>query len=133
MDAIYDLLFHLCGYICGQRPERSLFLFGQQSPLCWRCLGLYIFLFLGLIFCASLRVKSNRQRFRICLFGCIITSALLAFDVFIIQSLMPNNTSRFITGMLLGGFLSAFIWQCLVALFSPLEYYTNNIHKRRKA
>jgi uncharacterized membrane protein len=43
---IYYLLFSI---ICHQKPERSYFIWGYQMPVCIRCFGIYLGLFIGII------------------------------------------------------------------------------------
>jgi uncharacterized membrane protein len=38
--------------ICHRLPERSLFIFGKQLPLCARCMGIYSAFFFGVILLA---------------------------------------------------------------------------------
>ncbi len=44
-----NLLYYFFSHFCHQRPERSLFLFGEQLPVCARDTSLYIAAFLATI------------------------------------------------------------------------------------
>lgn len=117
-ENIYNLVMLACSHVCGQNPEHSLLLLGYQFPLCYRCSGIYGFLFLGLILQAFIKyhisTESLLRGFFLLIFACV----LLGADVFILQPFFPNNLSRFVSGCLVGASLSYLIYQCGVILVS---------------
>ncbi|MCP3933474.1 MAG: DUF2085 domain-containing protein [Bacteroidetes bacterium] len=127
METFYEVIFTFFGNICAQNPERSLHAFNYQFPICYRCLGVYGFLASGLLICALLHIRATRRRYKFSLSSSIFASALLFLDVVAVQNIIPNNLTRFLSGAFLGVSLSAFIWQCLVALL-----FTSTITKRHE-
>ena len=111
-ENIYSFITMICGYVCGQNPEHSPIFFGKQFLLCYRCSGIYGFLFIGFIIQACVKPRFSNKKFSYGFFFVILASALLGADVFILQSAFPNHVSRFISGSLVGASLSYFIWQC---------------------
>ena len=50
-------IYTLCGHICHQKPDRSLYIAGVQFPLCARCTGIYAALIMILFISPVLNSK----------------------------------------------------------------------------
>ncbi|NLY31590.1 MAG: DUF2085 domain-containing protein [Firmicutes bacterium] len=81
---------------CHQLPERSLFLFGWQMPVCARCQGILMGQIVGLILIAA--------QVHMPFWLCLASLALLFVDWFIqhIGLLPSNNVKRLLSGLLAG-------------------------------
>ncbi|OGI21077.1 MAG: hypothetical protein A2287_01645 [Candidatus Melainabacteria bacterium RIFOXYA12_FULL_32_12] len=53
---VYYQVFHI---ICHQKPERSYLIWGYQMPVCVRCFGIYLGIFLGAIIYPFFKKFSN--------------------------------------------------------------------------
>lgn len=94
-------------YMCHQIPERSFFLKGHQFPVCARCTGGYISIFLMTLAYYFFPISKNPKMF---LFGIIlIIPAFIDGITQLFKLRESNNTLRFITGFLLGIGLIVFI------------------------
>src|SRR5918912_3741087 len=45
IGTLYRAVMAFCSVWCHQRPERSPHIFGVQLPLCWRCSGIVLGMF----------------------------------------------------------------------------------------
>jgi uncharacterized membrane protein len=107
MNDLYQTVFGFCSFICHQDPARSFALLGRQLPLCSRCLGLHIFLILGLIFGAVILRGRMVPNYIILFF--LFLSIVSGVDAILEGSLLEvGNLFRFATGCISGislGFL----------------------------
>lgn len=89
--------------LCHQMPSRSLFLLGEKIPVCVRCFGIYLGLFLALIFLflrKSIVNIPNKKEVILIIF-LVLPMAVDGF-VQLLTSYQSNNPLRFITGLLFG-------------------------------
>jgi len=114
---MYSMLMEAGSHICAQNSERSFFFSGYQFPLCYRCTGIYFFLFTGIVLQIFLKDKLStcltNRAFYVVAFSCM----LLALDVYVIQTEIPNNITRFLTGCFVGSSISLLFWQSIRILF----------------
>ncbi|MBN2542044.1 DUF2085 domain-containing protein [bacterium] len=54
------LIYYLFKPTCHQEPARSYFIFGKQLPVCARCTGIYVGMFIGGILFAIFRKKVRK-------------------------------------------------------------------------
>ena len=54
-----DIYYLLFGIICHQKPERSYFVWGYQMPVCVRCFGIYLGIFIGTVIYPFFKGFSN--------------------------------------------------------------------------
>lgn len=100
----YRIDYSILRRICHRLPERSLFIFGRQAPLCARCLGIYTAFFLGaIIFMLNSSIFQNFTLYSVAL----ITSLMIlptAIDGFtqLFKLRESNNFLRLTTGSLAG-------------------------------
>lgn len=85
---LYQTICTLCGYICHQKPERSLYIAGVQLPLCARCTGIYAALIIVLIISPALYSKII-VRIRSCV--SIIERKLPAISTILRPHLLSQN------------------------------------------
>ncbi|WP_058485041.1 DUF2085 domain-containing protein [Defluviitalea phaphyphila] len=106
------LLYFLGRSVCHQIPERSFFIGGCQMPLCARCTGTYMGIFLGFIYLlVRKRLRGNKPPNLKILFLMIICWIPFMIDgaTSYIGLRETNNIIRFITGLLFGIFIPVFI------------------------
>jgi uncharacterized membrane protein len=103
--------------VCGQNPATSPFLLGYQSPLCYRCLGIYLAFACALV--VRRRVAPTLRRSLSHLALAIAALAILALDVFLFQRLAPNNATRLCTGIMAGWSLGLVFGDSLRVLWAP--------------
>lgn len=116
MGSAYEWITQACGHICAQNPARSPFLGDIQFPLCWRCTGIYLALFVVLCGLACLRVRPSAKRFNLAMVATMVMAGVMLADVYGLQAVWPNNVTRAFTGVTLGASLGLWIHQCLVVL-----------------
>lgn len=94
-----EFIFWLAGFLCHQRPERSLHLFGAQFPFCWRCTGIIA----GSIALVILLILRRRLP---SLATSVALALLMPLDVGIaaVGVWGGHNGLRFVTGFLFGLF-----------------------------
>ena len=103
-------------YICHRRPERSFFIHGHQFPVCVRCTGYYISLFIYFIYTYFYYVDYS--------YTLILFSILLNVPAFIdgftqfVGYRESNNALRLVTGLLGGWGLGIFIKASKFYLFT---------------
>jgi uncharacterized membrane protein len=99
------------GYsVCHQIPSHSFLLGSTPFPLCSRCMGMYLGVFIGVIVLAAKGKASGIPSSKIlAIFGLLISAWLIdGFNSFIFGFLgrtllyTPNNTLRLITGFGMG-------------------------------
>ena len=97
MSLLYRALMYVGGWWCHQLPARSPFLFGLQTPLCWRCTGIL----LGAL--ALLCWLLARKRLPP-LLPCVLLTLLLPLDVLhaAVTDGDGDNARRLVTGLLWG-------------------------------
>jgi uncharacterized membrane protein len=108
-------ILHKIGFaICHQLPERSFFVGGEQLPLCSRCTGIYLGIFITLTFYFFTRFIRHKKP------SCpphiiigvisIIFVLLLVFNALSpLFNIPTNNILRFITGIFFGMSLPLFL------------------------
>jgi uncharacterized membrane protein len=104
------LLRKIGDYICHQNPQRSFSWYGTPFPLCARCTGIYLGLFLALLFAYwRYRRKTLTSLPAFYLGYFVIANLLMSLDVFSQSLRQPSsNLLRFLLGFLSGnsvGFL----------------------------
>lgn len=101
--------FYQIGYaICHQLPERSFFVFDQQLPLCARCTGIYIGMFIAFLFYFFTKIIKKIKPIKppplwinvLSIFFIFLMASHAISTIFISTSF--DNTLRFITGILFG-------------------------------
>lgn len=102
--------------LCGGNPQTSPCISGVACPLCWRCTGIYLLLWCGLLVQWAWRSRSTALLLPPALLAMALSAALMATDVFLIQRLCPNNLSRFATGAVMGLTASVVAYRSLVIL-----------------
>lgn len=102
--------------ICGQNPATSPSFFGEQSPLCYRCLGIYLTLACGLVL--ARRAAPTSQAFLLRLGLAVGALALLGFDALVFQRWLPNNATRLLTGVLAGWSLALVLTESVRVLWT---------------
>lgn len=94
--SLYESMFKLGSYFCHQKPERSFFINNYQFPCCARCTGLFLGVFLGLLFSPFLYF----DKFYLMIFFLIpifidgLTQKYSNYE--------SNNRRRIITGIMFG-------------------------------
>lgn len=101
-------ILHKIGFaICHQLPDRSFFINGEQLPLCSRCTGIYLGIFITLTFYFFTRFirhkKPSYPPHLIIGVISIIFVLLLVFNAISpLFNIPTNNILRFITGIFFG-------------------------------
>ena len=86
--------------ICHRKPERSFFIMGHQFPVCARCTGFYITIFLYTIYAYYVPIVYTREYV---LFGFLLcVPAFLDGTTQLFEFRESNNRLRFLTGILGG-------------------------------
>lgn len=105
---IPDILYKIGHAICHQIPERSFFVYGKQLPLCARCTGIYLGMFIAFSFYFFTKILKNKKPIKppalwINIFSIffILIMPLHALSALIIST-PYDNILRFITGLLFG-------------------------------
>lgn len=107
-----ELIFFMGRSVCHQLPERSFFIQNNQMPLCARCTGIYIGIFLGFFYLLlRKRWKGNKPPSLKMLLSIIVFWIPMMVDgiTSYIGLRESNNTIRLLTGLLFGIFLPVFI------------------------
>lgn len=96
-EELWERAMHSCDLLCHQRPDRSFFFGGYQSPVCARCCGVALGESVGLVYvCIGTAIPW--------LFSVICVAAMgLDWVLQATRVLESTNTRRLITGTL-GGF-----------------------------
>lgn len=124
-------IMHKIGFaICHQLPERSFFVHDHQMPLCSRCTGIYLGIFITILFYFFTRFIKNKKPslppniaigaisiFFICL---VVFNAISP-----IFNIYTDNILRFITGILFGISLPLF-------LLPAINYSPKSSHDRQR-
>ena len=117
------MLFFLGGGLCHQRIERTFSIDAFNMPVCSRCTGIYLGIFISLITIILLerRIKGEFPSLEIVLIT-VSVFLIMGLDVVLsfLQIIESNNIIRLITGFLTGWFL--------VLLLLPLA---NNVMFKR--
>lgn len=101
--------------ICHQIPDRSFFLCGHTLPVCQRCSGIYLGLFLGsLIGNRFIHRSAQIRRFWI-LAACVPMSLDVLFSY--VGVWHGTGLMRFVTGLWFGGLLSTVLVRGLTELW----------------
>jgi uncharacterized membrane protein len=111
-----SLLHFSFSYICHQIPDRSFFLLGYSLPVCHRCSGIYLGLFLGSLIEIRLAHHSPRARRIFVLAACIpmLVDGLLSYS-----GLWPGTgLGRFFTGFWFGSLISTLLVRGVVELLT---------------
>ncbi|MBM7686406.1 DUF2085 domain-containing protein [Defluviitalea raffinosedens] len=98
--------------VCHQIPERSFFIGNHQLPLCARCTGIYMGVFLGFLYLFSRkRWKGNKPPSLKILLFILLSWIPMMIDgaTSYIGLRASNNIARLITGFLFGVFWPVFI------------------------
>ncbi|NLP46977.1 MAG: DUF2085 domain-containing protein [Epulopiscium sp.] len=119
-----DIFYFLCRGICHQIPERSFIIGHQYLPLCARCTGIYIGVFISFLY---LLLRKRWYGNRPPSFG-LLCILLFSFFPLIWDGItsylnirQTNNTIRIITGVLSGS-----TWPIFILLIKNYNIYTNN-------
>ena len=98
--------------VCHQRPERSFWIFGAETAVCSRCLGIYLGVAVGLLFRTSRRIALRLL---------IAAAALNLFDAMTELAGWHGNWQviRFAFGLLLGGTAALLISSSIPAEWKP--------------
>jgi len=104
------------GVLCHQLPERSFFIAGHQLAVCARCTGLYVGFVLVLMLyplVRSLRVTTTPDRKFLfwAAVPLVVDFSLTFFGIW-----ENTHTSRFLTGLLLGGVTVLYVVPGMVEL-----------------
>jgi uncharacterized membrane protein len=121
---MYHWFMDLCAYICSQNPDTTPVIMGYRFFLCYRCMGIYFLFFFTLIVYSLLyRFRQKKQKTKarnIAFFNSYLLVAIscmvMAMDVFFIQSLYPNNLTRFFTGSIVGVCVAQLFFKCIISL-----------------
>jgi len=90
-------------WICHQKVDRCFKIKGKTMPICSRCFGVYLFIFIGFVFSIVFKIATNLTKIKI--LGLIMLFAFPLFIDGITQSIKlreSTNLLRFITGSLAG-------------------------------
>ncbi|NLK21660.1 MAG: DUF2085 domain-containing protein [Epulopiscium sp.] len=107
-----ELIYFMGRSVCHQFPERSFFIQGTKMPLCARCTGIYLGMFLGFLYLYfRRRNKGNTPPSFQFLIGMILCWIPMILDG--VTSYMgfreTTNITRLLTGFLFGVFIPVFI------------------------
>jgi uncharacterized membrane protein len=105
---VLPAVIYLCfSGVCHQIPERSFFFLGHPLPVCHRCSGIYLGLFLGSMLQFSFLHKTPAAR----RWGVGIAVFPMLLDLFLPYLGLWHNTasSRFLSGFLFGTIGSSFL------------------------
>lgn len=118
-----DLLQHIFGWICGQNPDHTWSPGGVWLPLCQRCTGLYVGVFVAALLHLLVRpAPTNRWLW--------LNGGFLLFMIpFGFHWLPQGPVLRTLTGVLFGFGLVAYLWLTLGRAGNPLP--AANITARR--
>ena len=85
---------------CHQLPSRSFFIGKYQFPLCARCTGIVLGIFLSLFLLSyDIEVKDRFSVLQICI---LITPMIIDGFVQMLTTYESNNTKRLLTGGMFG-------------------------------
>jgi len=105
---ILQILYQVGSAICHQLPERSFFVYETQMPLCARCSGIYLGMFIAFSFYFFTKILKNKKPIKPPSLWINILSIIFIL-LMIIQALTSTfinypfeNELRFITGILFG-------------------------------
>ena len=103
-----DLLSFVGGGLCHQRIERSFSISGLNMPVCSRCTGIYLGIFLSLLMLILLerRIKGEFPSLKMVLVS-VGAFLLMGIDVVLstLDLIQSNNVIRLITGFITGWFM----------------------------
>ena len=105
---IPQILYQIASAICHQLPERSFFVYNQQLPLCARCAGIYLGMFIAFSFYFFFKIIKNKKPIKppalwiniLSIFFIFLMAAQAISMLFI--TIPFENEVRFITGILFG-------------------------------
>jgi uncharacterized membrane protein len=101
-------IFYLAfSFICHQNPARSFHVSGYPLPVCHRCLGIYIGLFLGSLAAHRFALRTLRWR----RFWVLAAGIPMLFDVVLSSSgiWIGSGPGRFLTGLWFGYLISTLL------------------------
>jgi uncharacterized membrane protein len=113
-------LYSFFSLMCHQMPDRSFHIEGEKFGVCSRCFGVYFGILLGfLVYPLWRRIESTDSISRIWLFLSLVPIGIdWSLGVF---GIWENTfTSRFLTGLLLGGACATFIAPAAVEITRKL-------------
>jgi len=91
---------NLLNLICHRKPERSFFIKGHQFPVCARCTGFYITIFIYTLYAYYVPIVYTPEYI---LFGILLcVPAILDGTTQLFEIRQSNNILRFMTGILGG-------------------------------
>ncbi len=96
VNKLYNKIFYFFHIICHQKPERSFFIGKTQLFLCSRCTGIYLSIFIIILFYPVMNIKQTYLH----LYSLLAIALLLNFLTYI--NIFDTNMIRFILGSLIG-------------------------------
>jgi len=102
-----DLVYLSFSSLCHQIPERSFSIFGHSLPVCHRCSGIYLGLFLGSLISNHFVHRSPDVRRFFIFLACVpmLLDILLPYAGLWVST----GLSRFFTGWLFGSLISSLL------------------------
>ena len=91
---------NLLNLICHRKPERSFFIKGHQFPVCARCTGFYITIFLYTVYAYYFPIAYTPQYVLLGVLLCV--PAFVDGTTQLFEFRESNNYLRFFTGILGG-------------------------------
>lgn len=125
-ENIADAIYGFFSYICHQKLERSLHLFGHQFAVCSRCFGVYFGILLGIAaYPRWRRIDDIEPLPRFWLFLSLVPIGIdWSLSVFGIWE--NNHVSRLITGLILG-------FACATYIVPAAVEITRNFARKRSS
>jgi uncharacterized membrane protein len=126
---IPEILYQISYAICHQLPDRSFFVYEEQLPLCARCTGIYLGMFIAFSFYFFTKVLKNKKHIQPPALGINILSIffILLMAIQAVTSLYINypldKEMRFITGILFGFSLP---WYLLITIHYSKRFKYKN-------
>jgi uncharacterized membrane protein len=109
----YRIDYSILRKICHRHPDRSIFIFGKQLPLCARCIGIYIAFLIGVVLLGLNPITFQNLTWysaALITFLMIFPTAIDGFTQ-LLGLRESNNLLRLTTGMLAGfGFSFIFVY-----------------------
>lgn len=116
MDDIADLFYFAGTLVCHQISERTLFVNGMQLPVCARDMGIYLGIFVSLMFCV-LGKKMSSDRLPELKAGIILALMMIPMMADGLSSYLglrsTNNVIRLLTGAFFGIPIPVFLIPCV--------------------